>query len=76
LVEVVGVGFLGDLVCLSTAGPHVEFGLRRSPGGVDQRRRRGFSDMARIRMMGSWSVRKAMKVRGVWQAGEISGKTS
>ena len=44
LVEVVGVGFLGDLVCLSTVGPHVEFGLRRSPGGGDQRGRSGLSD--------------------------------
>jgi hypothetical protein len=31
---------------------------------------------ARIRVMGSGSVKKAMKVRGVWQVGQISGKTS
>ena len=39
LVEVVGEGFLGGLVCFPTAGPHGfhgEFSLGRSPGGVDE----------------------------------------
>jgi hypothetical protein len=31
---------------------------------------------ARIRVMGRGSVRNAMKVRGIWQEGQISGKTS
>jgi hypothetical protein len=31
---------------------------------------------ARICVMGSGSVRKAMNVRGVWQVGQISGKAS
>jgi hypothetical protein len=39
LVEVVGEGFLGDLVVFPTVGPdgsHGELGLGRSPGGVDE----------------------------------------
>ncbi len=31
---------------------------------------------ARICVMGSGSVRKAMNVRGVWPVGQISGKAS
>ena len=45
LVEVVGEGFLGDLVCFPTAGPHVEFGLRRSPGGMKERGRGRLPDV-------------------------------
>jgi len=37
LIEVVGEGFLGDLVCLPAVGPHGEFGLRRPPGGMEER---------------------------------------
>jgi hypothetical protein len=38
LVEViVGEGFLGDLFCIPTGGAHGEFGLRRSPGRMDER---------------------------------------
>ena len=44
LVEVVGGGFLDDLVVFPTVAPHGEFGLRRPPGGVNQRGRGGFSD--------------------------------
>ena len=39
LVEVVGEGFVGDLVVVPTDGPHVELGLGWSPGGMDQRGR-------------------------------------
>jgi hypothetical protein len=45
LVEVVREGFLGGLVCLPTAGPHGELGLRRSPGGMDQWRGGGLIDV-------------------------------
>ena len=37
LVEVVGEGFLGDLFCLPTVGPHGELGLGWSPGGMEER---------------------------------------
>ena len=37
LVEVVGEGFLGDLFCLPTAGPHGELGLGWTPGRVGER---------------------------------------
>ena len=36
----------------------------------------GSSMWARIRKMGSGSVRNAIKVRGVWQVGQTRGKTS
>ena len=48
LVEVVGEGFLGDLVCLPTAGPlgpHGEVGLGWSPGGVEEGGRSGVADV-------------------------------
>ena len=45
LVEVVGEGFLGDLVVLPTAGSHGELGLRRPPDGMKERGRSGLSDM-------------------------------
>jgi hypothetical protein len=38
-VEVVGEAFLGGLFCFRAGGPHVEFGLRRSPGGMGERGR-------------------------------------
>ena len=37
LIEVVRESILGDLICLATALAHVEFGLGRPPGGMDQR---------------------------------------
>ena len=37
LVEVVGEGLPGDLVCSPTVGPHGEFYLGRSLGGLDHR---------------------------------------
>ena len=37
LIEVVGEGILGDLLCISTGWVHGEFGLRRSPGRMDER---------------------------------------
>ncbi len=45
LIEVVGEGFVGDLVVFPTVRPHVEFGLGWSPGGVDQRGGGGLADM-------------------------------
>lgn len=45
LVEVVGEGFVGDLVVFPTVGSHIEFGLGWSPGGVDQRGRGGLADV-------------------------------
>ncbi len=45
LVEVVGEGFLGDLVCFRPAGPHGELGLGRSPGGMEERGRGGLTDV-------------------------------
>jgi hypothetical protein len=37
LVEVVEEESLGGLVVFPTVGPHVELGLRRSPGGMGER---------------------------------------
>jgi len=54
----------------------VELGLRRPAGGVEPGGRSGPTDMGEIWMMGSGSGRNAMNVRGVWQAGQISGNTS
>ena len=48
LIEVVGEGFLGDLVCLRDVGPHGphgELGLGRSPGGVEERGGGGLTDV-------------------------------
>ena len=45
LVEVVGERFLGGLFCFPTVGPHGELGLRRSPGGMDQRRGSRLADV-------------------------------
>jgi hypothetical protein len=45
LVEVVGEGFLGDLVCFPTGGPHVELNLGRSPGGMEEGGRGRLTDV-------------------------------
>ena len=48
LVEVVGERFLGGLFwyyTLDPAGTYLEFGLRRSPGGMDQPGRAGLTDV-------------------------------
>ena len=45
LVEVVGEGFLGDLVWFGPAGPHAELGLGWSSGGMKGRGRSGLTDM-------------------------------
>lgn len=45
LVEVVGEGFLGEVVYLPTAGPHGELSLGWSPGGADQGRGGGLADV-------------------------------
>ena len=96
LVEVVGEESLGDLVLFPTVGPHGEFGLRRSPGGMKEWGRGGLSDMGqdssdglRVRqgpnrsgdrrrgvVVGAVWGGNAIKVRGSWQVGQISGKTS
>jgi hypothetical protein len=49
-------------------------GTLRTPeaAGEMEPRRTGW---VRIRVMGSGSVRKAMKVRGSWQVGQIRGNT-
>ncbi len=57
LVEVVGEGFPGDLVCLPTAGPqeaHFELGLGWSPGGVEERGRSGLPDVGENLCDGLW----------------------
>ena len=79
LIEVVGEGFLDDLFCLPTVGPHGshgELGLGRSSGGMDEGGEVGSPMWARIWVMGLGSVRNVMKVSGVWQVGQISGNTS
>jgi hypothetical protein len=48
LVEVVGIEFLGGLLCLATAGPHGfhgELSLGRPPGGMDEGGRGGLTDV-------------------------------
>jgi hypothetical protein len=45
LIEVVGEGILGDLFCLPTVGSHVELGLRRPPGRLEERGRSGLADV-------------------------------
>ena len=45
LVEVVGEGFLGGLLCFPTDDPHAEIGLRRSPGGMGEWGQGGLADM-------------------------------
>ena len=45
LVEVVGEGFLGDLLCFPTDGAHGELDLGWSPGGMGEGGRSGLSDM-------------------------------
>ena len=48
LVEVVGEGFLGGLVCLPAVGPHGshgELGLGWAPGGVEEWGRSGLTDV-------------------------------
>jgi hypothetical protein len=47
LVEVVGEGLLGGLLCFPTDASQVELGLGRPPGGVDQRGRSGLTDVGR-----------------------------
>ena len=37
LIEVVGEGIPGDLFCIPAAWAHGEFGLRWSPGRMDER---------------------------------------
>jgi hypothetical protein len=79
LVEVVGEGFLGGLVCLPTVGPHGshgELGLRWAPGGVEDRGRGGLADVGQDLADGLGVGANAMKVRGFWQVGQMRGKTS
>ena len=76
LVEVVGDESLGDLVVFPPVGPDVEYGLGGPLAGWMRGGEVGSPMWARICVMGSGSVRKAMKVRGVWQVGQISGNTS
>ena len=45
LVEVVGKGFLGGLVCMPTVGPHGELRLGWAPGRMGQRGRGGLADV-------------------------------
>ena len=61
LVEVVGEQSLGDLVVFSTAGPQGELGLGWSPlAGWRSGGEVGSPMWARIRVMGSRSVRNAI----------------
>jgi len=55
-------------------GLQVEFGLGWPPGGMEEGGKGGLADVGEDRVMGSESVRKAMKVRGVWQEGGMRGK--
>ena len=57
LVEVVGEGFLGDLLCFPTDGAHGELDLGWSPGGMGEGGRSGLSDMGQDLCDGSGSVR-------------------
>jgi len=45
LIEVVGEGFLGDLMVVPNVGSHGELGLGWSPGGMEERGRGGLADV-------------------------------
>ena len=45
LIEVVGEGFLGDLLSFPTRVPDMELGLGRSSGGMDEGGRSGLADV-------------------------------
>ncbi len=47
LIEVVGEALLGGLLRFPTTGAHLEFSLGRPPGGMNQRRRGGFTDVGK-----------------------------
>jgi len=74
LIEVIWRGSPGDL--FRVGATEIEFSLGRSPAGWRSGGEVGSPMWARIWAMGTGSVRTAMKVRGVWQEGQIRGKTS
>jgi hypothetical protein len=56
LVEVVGEGFLDGLYLFRFRGAHVEFGLGRPPGGMEERGRGGLPDVEEDLGDGLWVV--------------------
>jgi hypothetical protein len=65
LIEVVGEGFVGDLVVIPTVGPQSSSAWGGPLAGWVSGGEVGSPIWTRIRVMGSGSVRNAMNVRGV-----------